>query len=103
MSGLLRPHELHALVPQGSQVNPLEQSLSSGEQNRCDCNAQLIDQARAKILLYGIGTSTNSPVDFICCLACLVKRLVNAACDEMKCRVAFHLIAAEKAPGSLAP
>jgi hypothetical protein len=42
-------------------------------------------------------------VDFICCLACLVKRLVNAACDEMKCRVAFHLIAAEKAPGSLAP
>ena len=59
MGGLLRPHELHAFVSQGSQVNPLEQSLSSTEQDRRDCDVQLIDQARTKILLYGIGPTTN--------------------------------------------
>ncbi len=89
MGGLLRPHELHAFVSQGSQVNPFEQSLSSAEQNRRDCDVQLIDQARTKILLYGIGPTTNSHVQPIRCLARLVKRLVNAACDEMERRVAF--------------
>jgi hypothetical protein len=85
------PHELHALVSQGYQVDPFEQSLSSAQQNRRDCDVQLIDQARTKILLYGIGATTNSHVHPIRCLARLVKRLVSAACDEMECRVAFHL------------
>ena len=91
MGGLLRPHKLHAFVSRRSEVNPLEQSLSSTEKDRRDCNVQLIEQARAKILLYGVGPTTNSHVDPVGCLARLVKRLVNAACDEMECRVAFHL------------
>ena len=41
MGGLLRRHELQAFVSQGSQVNPLEQSLSSTEQHRRDGNVQL--------------------------------------------------------------
>jgi putative transposase len=40
MDGLLRPHELHAFISQGSQVNPFEQSLSSAEQNRRDCDVK---------------------------------------------------------------
>jgi len=38
MRGLLRPHELHAFVSQGSQVDPLEQSLSSTKQDGRDCD-----------------------------------------------------------------
>ena len=90
MGGLLRPHKLRAFVSQGSEVNPREQSLSSTEQDRPDCNVQVIDQARPKILLYGVGPTTNSHVHPVRCLARLVKRLVNAACDEMECDVAFH-------------
>lgn len=70
---------------------PLEQSLSSTEQDRRDCDVQLIDRARTKILLYGIGPTTNLHVHPARWLARLVKSLVNAACDEIKCRVAFHL------------
>ena len=67
MGGLLRSHELHAFVSQGSQVNPVEQSLSSAEQDRRDCDMQLIDQTSTKILLYRICSTTNSHVHPIRC------------------------------------
>ena len=73
------------------QVNPLEQPFPSAEQDRRDCDVQLIDQARTKILLDGVGLHRHSHVLPVRCVARLVKRLVNAACDEMECRVAFHL------------
>jgi hypothetical protein len=91
MDGLLRPHELHAFISQGSQVNPFEQSLSSAEQNRRDCDVPLIDQTRTKILLYCVRSAADLDIHLTGCLARLVKRLVNTACDEMECRAAFHL------------
>lgn len=83
MDGLLRRRELRAFVSQGGQVNPLEQSLPSSEQDRHDGDVQLIDEARTKILLDGVGPTTDLHVHPVCCLARLVKRLMNAACDEM--------------------
>lgn len=91
MGGLLRPHELRAFVSQGRQINSFEQSFSSAEQNRRDCDVQLIDQTRTKILLDGIGPSTNSHVHPVCGLARPVKRLVNTAGHKVEYRVAFFI------------
>src|SRR5437762_10582285 len=91
MRGLLRRCEFNAFVSQNPQVNAFEQSLSTTEQDRCDSNVQLIDKALTKILLDRVGPTTNSHVSSGGRLSCPVKRLANAARDELKRRVAFHL------------
>ena len=73
VGGLLRPHELRAFVSQGAQVHPLEQSLSSAEQDRHDGDVQLIDQARTKILLDRAGPTPNLHVHPVRRLARLVE------------------------------
>jgi hypothetical protein len=90
MDGLLRPHELHAFLSQGAQVDPLEKSLPSPEQNRYDGDMQFIDQARTKILLDRTGPTPNLHGRSVRRLARLVKPR-ERRCDEMECRVAFHL------------
>ncbi len=90
MGSLFRSHELHAFVSQGRHVHPIEESLSATEQDRRNGNVELIDQARTKVLLYGIDPTTNPHVRPVRSFARLVERLVNAACDEVKCRAAFH-------------
>src|SRR5262249_13267716 len=52
---------------------------------------QLINEARTKILLYRVWSPGNTYVQPIGCLVRPLKRLVNAACDEVERRVAFHL------------
>src|SRR5919106_5503276 len=91
MGGLLRRHELHAFVSQGWQVDALEESLSPSQQNRRDGHMQLINEALTKVLLNGVRTTTNAHVHPVGGLARLVESLMNAACDKMERRVAFHL------------
>src|SRR5437867_2281620 len=91
MRGLLRRCKFNAFVSQSPQVDAFEQSLSTTEQDRRDSNVQLIDKALTKILLDRVGPTTNSHVSSGGRLSCPVKRLANAARDELKRRVAFHL------------
>src|SRR5687768_10346159 len=91
MRGLLRRCKFNAFVSQSPQVNAFEQSLSTTEQDRRDSNVQLINKALTKILLDRVGPTTNSHVSSGGRLSCPVKRLANAARDELKRRVAFHL------------
>ncbi len=91
MHGLLRRCKFNAFVSQSPQVNAFEQSLSTTEQDRCDSNVKLINKALTKILLDGVGPTTNSHVSSGGRLSCPVKRLANAARDELKRRVVFHL------------
>src|SRR6266545_5705812 len=91
MRGLLRRCKFNAFVSQSPQVNAFEQSLSTTEQDRRDSNVQLINKALTKILLDRVGPTTNSHVSSGGRPSCPVKRLANAARDELKRRVAFHL------------
>lgn len=91
MGGLFRRHELDAFISQGPQVNALEQPLASTEHDRRDCDVHLIDEAGTKILLDSAGSAANTDIFPFRCVASPVKRLVNAARDEMKHRAAFHL------------
>src|SRR6185503_855810 len=91
MRGLLRRCELNAFVSQSPQVNAFEQSLPTAEQDRCDSNVKLINKALTQILADCVGPTTNSHVSSGGRLPCPVKRLANAARDELKRRVAFHL------------
>ena len=60
MGGFLRRNELNAFVFQSAHVNPLEQSLSSAQQDRRDSDVQLIDEARTKILLDSVRSAANA-------------------------------------------
>src|SRR3989441_10948455 len=91
MRGLLRRCKFNAFVSQSPQVDAFEQSLSTTEQDRCDSNVQFINKALTKILLDRVGPTTNSHVSSGGRLSCPVKPLANAARDELKRRVAFHL------------
>src|SRR5437870_5277418 len=90
MGGLLRRCKFNAFVSQSPQVNAFEQSLSTTEQDRCDSNVQLINEALTKILLDCVGPTANSHVSSGGRLSCPVKRLANAARDEVKRCVSFH-------------
>jgi hypothetical protein len=79
----------------------VEQSFTSAQQNRRDCDVQFIDQTRAQMLLNRVGTTTNAHVQPIRCLARLLERLVNAVRDEMECRVAFHPDGRPRAMGQM--
>ena len=91
MGGFLRRNELNAFVSQSTHVNPLEQSLSPGQQDRRESDVQLIDEARTKILLDGVRSAANAHIHSVGCVTRPVKRLVNTARDEVECRSAFHL------------
>ena len=91
MSGLLRGNELNAFVSKSAQVNLPEQSLSPAQQDGRDSDVQFIDEARTKILLDGVRAAANAHIHSIGCVARPIKRVVNAACDEVERRSAFHL------------
>ena len=91
MRGLLRRCEFNAFVSQSPQVNAFEQSLSTTEQDRCDSDVKLINEALTKILPDRVGPATDSHVSSGGRLSCPVQRLANAARNEMKRGVAFHL------------
>ena len=91
MGGFLRRNELNTFVSQSAHVNPLEQSLSPAQQDRRDSDVQLIDEARAKVLLDSVRAAANAHIHSVGCVARSVKRLVNTARDEVECRFAFHM------------
>src|ERR1700728_2457899 len=91
MGGFVRRDELNAFVSQSAQVNRLEQSLSSAQQDRRDSDVHLIDEAQTKILLEGLRSAANAHIHSVGCVVRSVKRLVNTARDEVECRSAFHL------------
>jgi hypothetical protein len=69
MGGFLRRNELNAFVSLSARVNPLKQSLSPAQQDRRDSDVQLIDEARTKILLDGVGSAANAHIHADGCLA----------------------------------
>lgn len=91
MGGLLRRHELNALVSQRAHVDPLEQSLSPSQQDRRDSDVQFIDEALTQILLDSVRSAANAHILSVGCGARPIKRFVNTARDEMECGSAFHL------------
>src|SRR5689334_8045843 len=91
MGGFLGRNELNAFVSQSARVDPLEQSLSPAQQDRRDSDVQLIDEALTKILPDSVRSASDAHIHSVGCVARPVKRLVNAARDEMERRSAFHL------------
>jgi hypothetical protein len=81
---------LDTFITQRAQINSLEQSLSGAEQDRSDCNVQLINEGRAKVLLNCIGPASEAHVFPIRGFTCPVERLVDSASDEAKGRIPLH-------------
>ena len=57
--GLPRRNKLNAFVSEGARVDSLEQSLPRAKEDRRDGDVQLIDKARAKVLLDRAGTTAK--------------------------------------------
>ena len=80
----LRGHVLDTAISQRSQVNSLEESLSSTQQDRRDRDVQLINEAGTEVLLYGVGPTAKAYIHSVGCLARPLQRFVNAARHEME-------------------
>src|SRR5690606_5690129 len=91
MRGLLRTGELNTFVSERLRIDAFEQPLSTTEQDRCNGDVQLIDQAFAKILLDRVRPAADAHVQSAGRLACTGERLANAAGDEVERRAAFHV------------
>ena len=84
MRGLLRRHELNALVSQRPQINPFEEPFSPAEQNRRDGKVQFINQALTQVLPDGVRPTADPHVLSRCRFACAVERLGNASVMKWK-------------------
>src|SRR6185436_18986651 len=91
MRSLLRSPEFDALVFQGPQVYPFEQTFSPAEQDRRNRKMQFVNEALAKILLDRVRPTADPHVPAGSRLACTLERLAYASRDEVERRAAFHL------------
>lgn len=62
MGGFLRRNRLNTFVPQSARINPLEQTLSTAQQDRRDREVHLINETRTQILLDGVGSAANADI-----------------------------------------
>src|SRR5262245_5314368 len=77
-------------VPEGSDVDPVEQRLAGAQEDRREREVQLVDQARAPILLNRRDTPAEPHVLAGGGLACTRERVFDPARQEVECRIAFH-------------
>ena len=79
------------LYPTDRRSTPSNSRSSSTQQDGRDGDMQLINEARTKVLLYGVGPSANAHIHPAGGLARSIQRFVNAARDEMERGITFHL------------